>query len=629
MKPRQLSLVLAIGALALTSCQNDEVLDDAVARGDAISYSVSAANQTRSLESYCSNYLPSKVSIAAAEIGSETAYFQDELTKSGTSYSTATTHYFPASGSLNFFAWVKNCESGTFDFNKGAPLIKDFKVAASAADQVDLLYAVHAGVAKGTTVNVNLRHALSQVVFKAQNLTNMTVKIKSVAVGHLKDQGTLTFPTTSTAQGYNEHPANGNTSTPTAADLWGTTATGNAEYKVELTDPQPITSTAVDLTTANHEGTKDNSLILMPQSLAAWNPATKVAGGQGAYFLLDVEMTQNGVNVYTGKAAVPVDIEWNPGVRYTYTFLFSSGGTGGYNPDPEGNEPEPVLSNISFSLTYDDFVPAEQPETDMDGEFPVTVPVKYFDAMYGSEDYDTQVQTGSVSGLLSKTFKLDVNSQYKELSKKNEPAENNDYQFKGWSLTKPTTYSTADNSIETITNPFTFSTSNPPALGGYTFYAVWEPQEYELNYSVNFGKPDPDYGNNQDINGNDIKTDRVAKDISNGKWSFTVTELIPKPKDTNTTHVFVGWNENADDAKKGIVSHIGGSTLVYTQPNGNKWATRIYGVWVNKTDGKVTYVEPAANEIDAKAAAGYPRYTELETSDSGTSSDPQSSKRRR
>jgi hypothetical protein len=56
---------------------------------------------------------------------------------------------------------------------------------------------------------------------------------------------------------------------------------------------------------------------------------------------------------------------WKQGKRYVYTLIFGEGG--GFNPDPDPENPEPVLVPITFDVTVDNFAEYSQ---DLDTSVP-------------------------------------------------------------------------------------------------------------------------------------------------------------------------------------------------------------------------------------------------------------------
>ena len=184
-----------------------------------------------------------------------------------------------------------------FAFNNGAPTFNNFTVQSNVEKQVDLLYAVAKGLSKkDVTVELNFRHALSQVCFRAlNNSTNLRVQIKGISVGHLTNGGTFTFPTTDTNENYT-HPNHGDEEDPDAPSLnggtWALNATYETQYDVTLDaavtlDPN---SALTNLTCPgdDHANGFKKVLTLMPQEVAAWDPTKTGADYNGAYFLVDL-----------------------------------------------------------------------------------------------------------------------------------------------------------------------------------------------------------------------------------------------------------------------------------------------------------------------------------------------------
>lgn len=146
------------------------------------------------------------------------------------------------------------------------------------------------------------------------------------------------------------------------------------------------------------DGHKDNtsftpSFLLLPQTTPAWNPeaagmGTPTASGQtGAYMLvkckiwnvsdpsIGVVRDDNMINrdtplwfyketnntESTRYIAIPVDVNWQSGRKYTYKLIFGQKTYGGYDPNT-GNK---VLVPIQVKVTVDDFVKVTPPDTQM------------------------------------------------------------------------------------------------------------------------------------------------------------------------------------------------------------------------------------------------------------------------
>lgn len=352
--------LLGAAALAtlLTACSQDEIIDS---QKDGIRFGMTTGNTTRALQSYCNNVKPERFNVIATNNGTTERYFTTEAVQSGSNW--VADGYFWPEQDLDFTAYVN--AGNTFHWDEGqGPKFVDFQPAQDAASQVDLLYAKKLKQNR-QVVDLNFRHALSQVVFKAVNnsTTGMKVTISEVVINHLNGQGTFEFPTVNTDANYNNHTdiENGEVNLP-GQGTW-TNLSGDNEYTTGNLGAIEVQNTPTDLTTVNHAKGADRSLILLPQEVEAWKPETKQDAG--AYFKMKVKFEKDGKTIYDNYAYIPVNISWKQGVRYIYTFTFADGNNGGWT-DP--TDPDPVLSAISFDVTTDDFVPAEGNDVPMNGD---------------------------------------------------------------------------------------------------------------------------------------------------------------------------------------------------------------------------------------------------------------------
>lgn len=402
--------LMATSALALASCSSDAVVEDNAA-SNAIQFGVTTGNSSRAASYFCNNDKPAQFNVWAKVRQGDAfkTYFEDESFVKKTDAATWTIasgveRYWP-NEEISFYA-AKNddkdgAEFATVKWNSGAPTI-DMTVKTEASIQEDLLYAytvtsktgsMVSGTKNKAVANLNFRHALSQVVFKAQNKNkNIYVEISEVQVANLNTKGTFTFPTNVTDEKSlnDKHDQSGdiadndlsfgkwgNLSTP--ADF---TTTGvfcpiavpcnkkegevlKAVGPVNLTNNEG-TATGEGSVKANEQQNKTLSLIVLPQELdAATINSTKKPGKEGAYFKVKclvknvakgdgLAATVDDVTLYNGDIYIPVDIKWEVGKKYIYTFVFSEKGHGGY--DEKGND---VLIPIEFNVTVDDFADAK------------------------------------------------------------------------------------------------------------------------------------------------------------------------------------------------------------------------------------------------------------------------------
>lgn len=423
---------VAVSALALTACSNDDLVQTPV-DSSAISFAVTNGVTSRAAGSYCNTNMPADFWVSAQFHGQSGFYFEkDKAARNGSStvYTTNPERWWPEEGSLDFHAWTN--DDGTYAFNaeQNKAQFVNFAPKAAVSEQLDLLYGVAMNQSRENgNVKLNFRHALSQIVFSARSeATSYNVAISSVAIGHLNNKGTFTFGGESTTENYENH-----TDTPNGKEEVIKQGAGTWELNGQLVtyttgfNKVTLGNNTVKLTDVNHQGGADGSLLLLPQQQDAWVPGgnesadADASGFKGAYFLLNVELTNsNGVSLYTGNMAVPVDIDWKQGTRYRYTFVFTDG-NGGFTPDPD--DPKPVLGGIKYDVTTDDFVPVDGGEFNP-GDDPRPDADKYsytlsFNANEGVGEMESEVSSNIAAS--SQTFKVPTCTFTRE-----------DYEFKGW-----------------------------------------------------------------------------------------------------------------------------------------------------------------------------------------------------
>lgn len=380
MKKMKKYYFLAAGLLLmLGSCSQDDIVE-ANLGADEIRFTAVTNGSTRAADIYSPGALPKSFQVSAMSQG-KVYISDDKIDRVGEQApykweNSTGTRYWPEDA-VDFYAHVN--AGTTFALNNGAPRFNNFTVESAVGSQVDLLYAVKKGETKETTpVQLNFRHALSQIVFKARNESeNIFVQIKGVKVKNVKNSGTYTFPTTT------DH--NLPTSGTADSENRGSWALANtkADYNVtfSLTD---VKGSKTNPAVVNLTDVLGTTLMLMPQTTNAWNPETNpdpdgsTAGSEATtdtYLLVDCVIYNvsgegsvlPGDNVclwgdgsngsYTTKElAIPVKFDWKEGHKYTYTLVFGNG-NGGYDPDPDDpDNPEPVLVPISFEVTVDKFL---------------------------------------------------------------------------------------------------------------------------------------------------------------------------------------------------------------------------------------------------------------------------------
>ena len=390
-------LLGALGLLAMASCSQDETIG-INHDGDEITFNVVTNNATRAENVYCNQNLPGGFYVSAISDG-KTYIDKDHVTGSNGNWTnTSGTRYWPETP-VDFYAHVNGEASYKWSVDgagKATAKFENFQVSQAVGSQVDLLYAVKTNQSKADgKVNLNFRHALSQIVFQAKNTNaNLYVEIAGVSVANVGGTNTFTFPSANTENNIVDHDENadgvyedGEFGSGISYDAsWGTWAAltqGTEQYNVDFDKKSVLgNNTLVSLTTANDAGKEYNSnaMLLLPQKTTAWDPETNplpgAAGNTGSYLLVDCAIFNvagtdyaegddvclwgepQGSGWTTKELAIPVAFDWEQGKKYVYTLVFGEG-NGGYDPDPEPDpdpeDPDPVLVPITFEITVDDF----------------------------------------------------------------------------------------------------------------------------------------------------------------------------------------------------------------------------------------------------------------------------------
>ena len=372
-------LVVALSAVALVACNNEDVLE--VNQGRGISFQVATEASTRAQATTTSTIDNFKV---WGFTDGKTLMNGLEVSKDGDDWTYDGTIFWPATD-VDFYSVspAENC-GGTVNISKDAQKITNFTVNTDQNKQVDLLYAVNKDETKedhaASAVNINFRHALSQIVFKAKNTNeNLKVIVKGVKIANIKKKGDFTYPTSATT---NNVASESGSITSGTQGTWGTPT--EATTFSEGMDANGVTlngkvETAVDLTTTTGENankTYTGALFMIPQALTPWEPSKTGALSQtniGVYFLLNCQIlsgTNKDIQVWPSDAdetfaeiAVPAEtLTWEQGKKYVYTFIFGEGA--GYEPGENPN-PDPTLVGIDFDVTVDTFI-AVTPDQDID-----------------------------------------------------------------------------------------------------------------------------------------------------------------------------------------------------------------------------------------------------------------------
>lgn len=419
--------IMALGAFALTSCSQDEVLD---VQKDAVQFSVvadkasrGAVTTTDNITNFMVNAFKADVTTGGVVTGNLDQFFMKDVEVTGSNtagWSYGVTKFWPTTDKINFYSYSPASLTGVSIASDVQTITHT--VSTTCADQIDVLYALNNGLGKADgEVKVNFRHALAQIVFKARNSkSDLKVIVQGVRVVNLLTSGTLSWPTKDTYENYNhsELPANGGTGdglTDAATQVdesWGTWDLSGSDfacYPAAMAGASDATPTITEITLVSDAAelsNMTNPLLVMPQTL---KPATVENGDMVAtagqqYFAIMCKIYSIDPTTSTetlvwpsteGYAEVVIPVAspdkdkdgkdaWKQGRKYVYTFVFGEGA--GYvgpdgdtpvtkdpiakedpiiNPDADVNEPgEPVLVPVTFTVSVDQFQTVQE-DTDM------------------------------------------------------------------------------------------------------------------------------------------------------------------------------------------------------------------------------------------------------------------------
>lgn len=365
--------ILAVAAVAtvFASCSNEEELANVgKSESNAIRFAgVSGLSDTRTTPIGTHNLTSTNFDVMAF-MSSDNALFMGGKHVSGVSdhgvkivYKTSAwdyddpdkVAYWPTAGDVDFYAVSPAItddlvhQGFAYDMTSTAKTISYSTVDEynSTGTNHDVMYAVTKGRNKGNNgtmpVQMNFKHILSQVVFKAKTTSSiLEVDVKSVKINNFVHSGTFTLP--------GGEPAKSG---------WSLSPVAAGAYTVKLNAANVVTKNAVvNLSDMN------SPMMLIPQKLTKWSTYSAGAAvskheadnAKECYLEIAMKLKQNDSYLIGSAAAyttvyVPFDnaTGWEPGKRYIYTLIFG----GGY--DDNG---KPILSPITFDAATADWADA-------------------------------------------------------------------------------------------------------------------------------------------------------------------------------------------------------------------------------------------------------------------------------
>lgn len=290
MNKKSILAILPAAAL-LAACSNDSAPQPAEDL-QQIQFSVTVPNAPRDVATTTTNI---NAFTTWAFVGGQTYLDGITVTKGANGWEYNPTAYWPANESLNFYsispALTEKLPTAVNDNN---PDIAGF----SSPGNVDLLYGVNMGVTrKDKKVNVNFRHALSQIRFLLRKQpaeisgVDINVKVSEVKLFNISNTGSFTFPRETTSP---NTPSEG---TPSARAVGAWSALGTPS------EMDIFTNAAVDLTDNYSEVNNSNPkrVFAIPQPLT--NVAATADSYSGSYVrvLCLITDAKTGVVVWPAK----------------------------------------------------------------------------------------------------------------------------------------------------------------------------------------------------------------------------------------------------------------------------------------------------------------------------------------
>ena len=355
---------LPMVAIMMAACSSNETIEVNENKGDLISFRPIVKGVTRAADISTDN-LTSFV-VNAKQAGGSTSYFDNGVfNKSGSVFVSESKYYWPASGSLDFYAYSP---SGNSQVNYSG--YKTFTVTPSTtiADQVDFVFAATMNKSKedygASGVPLNFRHTGAKIACYVKNSsTTLKFDVYGWKVGYICPAATFTFSDANT-DGNND--GSGTTLTP---EQWGnrTDASIGTEYESTFSVNQIGQSGATSL---------DGEMILIPQAITAASGYASASAGanlNGTYIAVKLKIRNNdsaGTIIADDGAdgafwAIwPIGgYNWEPGKKYTYTIDLAGGGY--YETNQEGTDGnlDPILegAEIKFAtVTVDGWADVEK-----------------------------------------------------------------------------------------------------------------------------------------------------------------------------------------------------------------------------------------------------------------------------
>ena len=348
MKKRLFFLPMVV--IMMAACSSNDTIEVNENKGDLISFRPIVKGVTRAAD-ISSDNLTSFV-VNAKKSGGSISYFDNGVfNKSGSVFVSESKYYWPASGSLDFYAYSP---SGNAQVNYSG--YKTFTVTPSTtiADQVDFVFAATMNKSKedygASGVPLNFRHTGAKIACNVKNSsTTLKFDVCGWKVGYICPAATFTF-TDANTDGNND-----GSGTTLTLPQWGsrTAASIGTEYESTFSVNQIGQSGATSL---------DGQMILIPQAITAASGYASASAGanlNGTYIAVKLKIRNNDsagtiiADDGAGNAFWAIwpigGYNWEPGKKYTYTIDLAGGGYYETNKDSD-TDLDPILEGAEIKF---------------------------------------------------------------------------------------------------------------------------------------------------------------------------------------------------------------------------------------------------------------------------------------
>ena len=229
------------------------------------------------------------------------------------------------------------------DFNAVAPANAGIDLTATefnytgvpVASMVDICYAT-AQNQTSSPVEMKFNHIFSQLVVKVKKASGYTVDIKEVKIGGVRSGGTLTLSAVTNAAGKAQ---------------WGTVSEPVTSYALfSSATPYSVPNSAAS-ESASQMTPSGQELLLVPQSIEAWNPNAASASATNSnkgYIAITYRAKKSDVTEWATASGdgytttyFPLQAKWYMGRLYIYTLLFGGVSDPDKPTSPDEENPNP------------------------------------------------------------------------------------------------------------------------------------------------------------------------------------------------------------------------------------------------------------------------------------------------